>query len=93
MRSPFHLHTGTTEDPMQRLAEHQSQSRVRAHRRQLFLMSLVEEAESSGLTAATERALIAEAVARWGERCRNGSRGGDRPSAGPPHYCYVIWFR
>ena len=93
MRAPLDCYIGITEAPVQRLAEHLSQSRFRAHRRQLFLMSLVEEAESSGLTAATERAIIAEAVARWGERCRNGSRGGDRPSAGSPHYCYVIWFR
>jgi hypothetical protein len=78
-RSAFYV--GISEDPSRRWAEH-------ADRNHWQGMIVICEAASSRETAALERRLLS-----WHSTsplCRNVGRGGERPSAGRPHYLYVL---
>ena len=76
------FYIGTTENPNRHFQEH-SESGVPWTR-----MLVLVEASHSGVTANLERSLLSE----FGERvnCTNASRGGERASAGSPHYLYIL---
>jgi hypothetical protein len=72
---------GITEHPVRRHAEHKSIGRER--------FAILHIATGSNETASLEKQLLS----RFGghARCENVSAGGERASAGSPHFTYISW--
>ena len=90
---PAAFYVGITEDPVRRwLERHGDDGRDRAHCEKYIEMRIIHVAKSSRETGTLETQLIEE----WNrsrpfliENARG--TGGERPSAGSPHYCYVCF--
>jgi hypothetical protein len=77
------FYIGITEHPRRRFDEHCTSA---AWDRMVVLV----QASSSRTTAYLERGLIAEFGGRYPFQCLNRGPGGERASAGSPHYLYVL---
>ena len=92
-RQPAAFYVGITEDPVRRwLERHGDDGRELAHCEKYIEMRVIWVAKSSRETGRLEMQLIDE----WNrsrplliENARG--TGGERPSAGSPHYCYVCF--
>ena len=82
------FYIGITEDPLSRWY---GRDGVPGHCRAYSYMIVLYEARSSSSTATLERLLIAHYHEPGFLRCLNVGRGGERASAGSPHYLYVAF--
>jgi len=81
------IYVGISEDPAGRFMEHQEVRRPRFQQ-----MTIVQAAETSRTTAATERAIISRlARSDLSHLMLNMSAGGERPSEASPHYVYICF--
>ena len=78
------FYIGITEDPNGRWEQHNADQTVGPMPNMIILV----EAESSRMTATLEMQLLARYLPYM--RCANRSSGGERASAGSPHYLYVL---
>ena len=78
------FYIGITENPNNRWAQHNTEQTVGPEPNMVILI----EAERSHSTAALEIQLLAQYLPHM--RCANRSAGGERASAGSPHYLYVL---
>ena len=73
------FYVGITENPAMRWADHMDT---------WDFLEVLAEAPTSRITAALESRLLREFGDAFG--CQNVGSGGERPSRGSPHFCYVV---
>ena len=92
-RQPAAFYVGITEDPVRRwLERHGDDGRELAHCEKYIEMRVIWVAKSSRETGRLEMQLIDEWNRSRSLLIENArGTGGERPSAGSPHYCYVCF--